>query len=160
MPQLDTTYFLSQVLWLIISFCGLYYILKYSVIPKIENVLESRSSKIKTDLEEAARLRDIAKSLQQDYDKKSKDLDSYISSIILATIDDITKIKADSLSDIHNRISAKEKHIIGSINAEKSKAKEEMPKYVIEHSSIIIEKTTGHKPSVSDLKKFYEAIKC
>jgi F-type H+-transporting ATPase subunit b len=59
-PPFDPSTFASQLLWLAITF-GLFYILLSRVItPRIGNILETRDSRIKGDLADAAKMKEEA----------------------------------------------------------------------------------------------------
>ena len=60
MPQLDPTYWASQAFWLILTFTSLYFVLSKLFIPKIKDIIDDRESKIKNDLDEAHKLKNIA----------------------------------------------------------------------------------------------------
>jgi F-type H+-transporting ATPase subunit b len=57
MPQLDATWFASQIFWLIIAFAILYYLLSRKALPRLSEILEARQDRIAADLDEAERLR-------------------------------------------------------------------------------------------------------
>jgi F-type H+-transporting ATPase subunit b len=57
MPQLDSSTFLSQIFWLIVTFGVLYWLLKTRALPKVSEVLEARQDRIASDLDRAATLR-------------------------------------------------------------------------------------------------------
>ncbi len=58
MPQFEQTdTFVSQLFWLVITFGVLYLVLRYVLLPRIADVLESRQDRIANDLEEAEKLK-------------------------------------------------------------------------------------------------------
>ncbi len=57
MPQLDTATFAPQLVWLAITFIGLYLILARAVLPRIASVLEERQERIDVNLEKAEALK-------------------------------------------------------------------------------------------------------
>ena len=59
MPQLDPTYWFSQIFWLIIIFSVLYFSIAKFFIPKIKKNLDDRENKIKDDLEDAKNFKEI-----------------------------------------------------------------------------------------------------
>lgn len=64
MPQLDTSSFLSQIFWLIISFSFLYLMVSKIFYPKTKNILNLRHSKISSDLKKAEELNNEAESIK------------------------------------------------------------------------------------------------
>ena len=58
MPQLDPTYWASQVFWLILIFSLLYISISKFYLPKIKNNLDNRENKIKEDLENANKFKE------------------------------------------------------------------------------------------------------
>ena len=71
MPQLDPTYWASQVFWLAIIFSSIYFLIAKIFIPKIKNNIDARESKIRKDIEEANLLKEEA-------DKKLKKYNALI----------------------------------------------------------------------------------
>ena len=53
MPQLDSTWFASQLFWLVICFFCLYYIMAKSITPRIADILAKRKNKIDEYIDKA-----------------------------------------------------------------------------------------------------------
>ena len=60
MPQLDPTYWASQVFWLAIIFSSIYFLIAKIFIPKIKSNIDAREDKIRKDIEEANLLKEEA----------------------------------------------------------------------------------------------------
>ena len=58
MPQLNPEYWMSQIVWLIITFGFLYIVLWKLILPKITQNLENRKTQILSDLDNAQKFRD------------------------------------------------------------------------------------------------------
>ncbi len=69
MPQLDTATFAPQLVWLAITFIGLYLILARAVLPRIASVLEERQKRIDVTLEKAEALKVEAEAARADYEQ-------------------------------------------------------------------------------------------
>ena len=69
MPQLDPTYWVSQAFWLTLIFTSLYFVLSKLFIPKIKDIIDDRESKIKSDLDEAQKLKNIAETKLKEYEQ-------------------------------------------------------------------------------------------
>lgn len=57
MPQLDTSTWPTQLIWLAITFCALYYIISQVVIPRTGGVIALRKSTVEGDLAAAQKLK-------------------------------------------------------------------------------------------------------
>jgi len=69
MPQLDTATFAPQLVWLAITFIGLYLILAGAVLPRIASVLEERQKRIDGNLEKAETLKVEAEAARTAYEE-------------------------------------------------------------------------------------------
>ena len=115
MPQLDPTYWASQAFWLTIIFILLYLSLSQLFIPKIKKNIDDRENKIKEDLEEAEKLKEMAEKKQEEYDK-----------LIEGTKKEVYKIILESKSKLGNDIALKKKSFEEEIDAEILKVQNEI----------------------------------
>ena len=60
MPQLDPKYWASQAFWLVLVFSILYISIAKFYLPKIKENIDDRESKIKEDLDEANKLKNLS----------------------------------------------------------------------------------------------------
>ena len=65
MPQFETTYLVSQIFWLLISFGGLYFGVRWIVFPLFDSIFEARQKKINTLLNQAEKLTREAEALEK-----------------------------------------------------------------------------------------------
>jgi len=98
MPQLDPTYWASQAFWLILIFTALYLALANLFIPKIKSSIDNRENKIKDDLDEAQKLKNLA-------EQKLKEYDLYIES----AKKEVQKIIFESKNKLNTEIQNKKK---------------------------------------------------
>ena len=73
MPQLVVEDWAPQLVWLAITFTTLYIVLARVALPRIANVLEERSVKIASDLDDAQRLKQEADDAMAAYEKALAD---------------------------------------------------------------------------------------
>lgn len=113
MPQLNTKYWMSQIIWLILIFSVLFLVIWKIILPKITNNIENRKANIMGNLNEAENLKKIAENKLSDYKK-----------IITESANEAKKIILENKQKINSEISVKkanfEKEIENEIlNAEK-----------------------------------------
>ena len=76
MPQFETTYFLSQIFWLLISFGSLYFGIRWFIFPLYDKIFYARDLLIKKPLEEAEVLLKETEALQLEIEQKKQDFAS------------------------------------------------------------------------------------
>ena len=124
MPQLDPTYWASQVFWLTIIFSSIYILIAKIFIPKIKGNIDAREDKIRKDLEEANLLKEEA-------DKKLK---IYNASIEEAKTQ-ARKILSDSRKKLNEDIQVKKNQIEKEIQKEIGNAEREIQKFKMSSST-------------------------
>ncbi len=68
MPQLDPTWFASQIFWLAVCFTLLYLLLARVILPPLGKTMERRANTLSGDLEAAETAKNLAERARQDYD--------------------------------------------------------------------------------------------
>ena len=66
LEQIDT--FVSQLIWLTITFVSLYIVLRLTALPRIGELLDERQRRVEGSLEKAARLKEEAEKIIADYE--------------------------------------------------------------------------------------------
>ena len=158
MPQLDPKYWFSQAFWLILFFSILYISISKIYLPKIKDNLDNRQNKVKDDLDDAHKFKELS-------DEKYKEYE-----IILENAKkEVTKIHLESKLTLDKDIKAKKEIIEKEIENEISKAQKEIIE--LKKSSIssiqniskeiaanIIEKISGEKLNESSIVATVEDI--
>jgi|TARA_B110000444_G_C18756461_1_gene555385 F-type H+-transporting ATPase subunit b len=115
MPQLDPTYWASQAFWLVLIFTALYLALSNLFIPKIKDNIDSRENKIKDDLDEAQKLKNLADKKLEEYDQTIEDAKKEVQKIIFENKNElnlqIQSKKKEFDKEIENEIKAAEREI-------------------------------------------------
>lgn len=73
LPQFDTTWHISQALWLLVTFGALFLAMKAWLLPLLQTTLLSREVEIMDSLKEAESLKDEARVLAQQMDKRAEE---------------------------------------------------------------------------------------
>ena len=158
MPQLDPKYWASQAFWLILIFTILYISIAKFYLPKIKNNLDDRENKIKDDVDDANKFKDLSESKFKEYEK-----------ILADAKKEVIKIQMDSKNILDKDIQSKKEAMEKEIENEISKAQkeiEELKKSSLEDiqnisqkiTSSIIENISGDKLNESSVKAAVEDV--
>ena len=145
MPQLDPKYWASQAFWLILVFTVLYFSISKFYLPKIKNNLDDRENRIKDDIEDANKSKELSEIKLKEYEKiledakkevikiqieskakldkdiheKKEKIENEIEKELIQAQKEITELKKNSISDIHNISKEIAANIIENISGDK-----------------------------------------
>ena len=158
MPQLDPKYWASQAFWLILIFTILYISIAKFYLPKIKNNLDNRENKIKDDVDDANKFKDLSESKFKEYEK-----------ILADAKKEVIKIQMESKNILDKDIQSKKEAMEKEIENEISKAQKEIDE--LKRSSLndiqnisenitssIIENISGDKLNESSIKAAVEDV--
>ena len=158
MPQLDPKYWASQAFWLILIFSILYISIAKFYLPKIKNNLDSRENRIKDDLDDAHKFKELSELKLKEYKKILEDAKK-----------EVIKIHIESKNILDKEIKTKKETIEKEIEQEILKAQKEISelkkgsikdiqKISEEVASDIIQTITGDKLNESSIKATVEDV--
>jgi len=158
MPQLNPEFWVSQIVWLIITFGVLYVILSKLILPKISNNLETRKSQILENIENAEKQREESEQKIKEFEKiifdskiKAK---NYFNEARQKVLKDINKKKNALDKDIDEEISSAEEEI----NKLKNTSDEKIIKIAIETSSNLIKQLIDEEVNNSSISAIVEDL--
>ena len=158
MPQLDPKYWASQAFWLIIVFSALYISIAKFYLPKIKNNLDDRENKIKDDLDDANKFKELSELKLKEYEKVLESAKKEIIKIHLdsknALDKDIQTKKAEIEKEIENEILKAQKEIVEL----KKESLKDIHKISENIASDIIENISGDKLNESSIKAAVEEV--
>ena len=99
MPQLDPTYYPTQLFWLIVTFSLLFVVLWKIALPRISRIREVRQSRIEADLEKAKAVKVEAESVLAAYENSLAKASSKAQEIIHKVSDDISTERARRMDE-------------------------------------------------------------
>ena len=158
MPQLDPKYWASQAFWLILIFTILYISIAKFYLPKIKNNLDDRENKIKDDVDDANKFKELSESKFKEYEK-----------ILADAKKEVIKIQMESKNILDKDIQSKKEAMEKEIENEISKAQKEIDELkrnslndiqnISENiTSSIIENISGDKLNESSVKATVEDV--
>ena len=158
MPQLDPKYWASQAFWLILIFTILYISIAKFYLPKIKNNLDDRENKIKDDVDDANKFKELSETKFREYEKMLSNAKK-----------EVIKIQIDSKNVLDKDIQSKKEAMEKEIENEISKAQKEIDE--LKRSSLndiqnisenitssIIENISGDKLNESSIKAAVEDV--
>jgi len=158
MPQLNPEFWISQIVWLVITFGILFIVLSKFILPKISDNLETRKSQILENIENAEKQREESEKKLKEFDKiivesknKAKNLFNDARQKVL---DDINKKKAALEKNIDNEVNAAEQEI----DQLKKSSHEKITKIAIETSSDLVKKLIGEEVNNSSISAIVEDL--
>ena len=158
MPQLDPTYWASQAFWLILIFSILYISIAKFYLPKIKSNLDDRENKIKDDLDDANKFKELSEIKFKEYEKILEDAKKEVIKIHIDQKNlldkDIQLKKAKIEKEIENEILKAQKEI----NELKKNSVSDI-RFISENiASNIIENISGDKLNESSIKAAVEDV--
>ena len=156
MPQLNPEFWVSQILWLVLTFGILYIVLSKLILPKISDNLEARKSQILENIETAETQREESEKKLKEFEKiilESKlEAKNYFNEARQKILEDINNKKVALEKDIDNEISAAEQEV----NNLKITSSEKIKKIAIETSSELIKQLIGEEANNSSISAIVE----
>jgi F-type H+-transporting ATPase subunit b len=106
MPQFDPSTFPSQLIWLVISFAGLYWALTRFTLPRIAEVLEARQSKIDDDLDRAVELERQAKDALATYEAAVEAAKAEALSVVRQGVEEMAAVAQKRHGELAEKLAA------------------------------------------------------
>ena len=156
MPQLNPEFWVSQIVWLVLTFGILYIVLSKLILPKISDNLESRKSQILENIE-------TTETQREESEKKLKEFEKIILESKLEAKNYFNEARQKILEDINNKRVALEKDIDDEISAVEQEvnnlkitSSEKIKKIAIETSSELIKQLIGEEANNSSISAIVE----
>ena len=158
MPQLDPKYWASQAFWLILVFTILYISVAKFYLPKIKNNLDNRENRIKDDLDDANKFKELSETKLKDYEKILEEAKKEVVKIQIESknlLDEDIRTKKDAIEkEIEKEILKAQKEI----NDLKRNSISDIQKISENIASNIIETISGDKLNESSIRAVVEDI--
>jgi F-type H+-transporting ATPase subunit b len=158
MPQLDPKYWASQAFWLVLVFTILYISVAKFYLPKIKNNLDNRENRIKDDLDDANKFKELSETKLKDYEKILEEAKKEVIKIQIESknlLDKDIRTKKDAIEkEIEKEILKAQKEI----NDLKRNSISDIQKISENIASNIIEAISGDKLNESSIRAVVEDI--
>lgn len=158
-PPFASDTFLSQLIWLTISFGLLYYLMAKIALPRIEAIMHERAQRLSNDLDEAHRMKAEADRAGEAYETALRDAQSNAAGIVQEA-----RNKLQAEADVRRK--AQEADLAEKLAAAETTIRESTEKAMgnvrgiaAETASAIVERLTGKAPDKPDLDRALDGAK-
>ena len=158
MPQLNPEFWISQIVWLVLTFGILYVVLSKLILPKISDNLESRKSRILDNIEAADKQREESEAKLREYEE-------IVSKSKIEAKKIFNQVREKALKDIGQKIEVLDKQIdeeIKKVEDEINQLRKEAPakinKIAIETASELTQKLIGAEVNSSSISAIVDDL--
>lgn len=152
LPQLDPTWFASQLFWLVVIFTALYFIFSRNILPAISNTLENRHEHVQGDLDTAQRLKEEAEAVHNNYEQSLEKARAKASALYKDVEEDI-KNKAEKQQDeLRQRLQKETELSEARIEKTKKDAMKDMDKIAAEIAQEAAKKIVGITADINSVQ--------
>ena len=143
MPQFDPSTFSSQLFWLLICFGILIGAFVFIFVPRINNLLEDRSKKVRHDLERTNQVNDQIRDLLKSRQERLSLAEKRAEDIIQKTLDDMEKKKTQQIQKAEAKLNATIQAMKTSIEEERRSFEASLKPLVIDCARQLLPKFLG-----------------
>lgn len=137
-PQLDPTYYPSQVFWLAIFFVLMYVLMSRVALPRVKRIVEGRDDLVRRDLEMAHRLRAESEDMQTLYVRTLRDADEEGNTHINRLVNDMKTKQEQDLRTTQARLAQKIVDTEKTLSSQKDEMIQSVPAIVQNVSKAIL----------------------
>lgn len=158
MPQLDPTWYVSQLFWLCICFFTMLFIMGKIFAPRIADILAQRQHKIDNYLVKAHQLKEQAEESLQKYHEALAQATADANETLEKTHKELDDYMSKKQSDLAEKLNAKIKEGEEQIIASKEQALKEVRGIAEELALDVVKKMGIKQISVQDLKNSLKKV--
>jgi F-type H+-transporting ATPase subunit b len=152
-PPLDPSTFAPQLIWLAITFVGLYIILSKFALPRVGEVIEERRDRIKRDLDTAERLKDDTQKALKTYEKSLTDARANASGIAKETRERLSGESDKEKIASEKQLAAKLVEAEARIGATKIKALASVSEVAADTAGAVVKQLIGADVTADEVKR-------
>jgi len=152
-PPLDVGTFAPQLVWLALTFALLYVMLKRVVLPRVGEVIEERSDRVKRDLAQAETLKAETANALVNYEQALSDARAQAGTIVKSMRDKLADEVGKERAKVDGQIAAKLAEAETRIAETKSRALASVGEIASEAAGTIVTRLIGAEPTKDEVKR-------
>ena len=157
-PPLDPATFGSQLFWLVITFCLLYWMIAKLAIPQLRDILQTRNERIADDEDESRRLKEEAEEATKAYEQSLSEARRSAHELSLDARNkaqaDVAKAQEKSDAKLAKKLQENEKRI----SEMRENAMTEVSGIATDTAGALVNSLIGTKPTKALLQKAVKAV--
>lgn len=158
MPQLEVSTYISQIFWLIVSFGLLYYLLSRKALPRVAEVLEARADRIRSDLDEAQRLRKEAEDALRRHEAVMAEAHDKAQARVVETQARLQAEAADAQAKLDDKLAKQISKAETRISQAREAALNELDDAALTTAQAATERLAGIKVTQADARAALDAV--
>ena len=151
MPQLDATTFVSQLFWLVVTFCILLLLMARIGLPRVGGLLEARRKRIDDDLARATELKAEAEAVLAAYQQTLASARAQAQAAVKEATDKLAAEAAERQRQLGETLADRVASAEREIAAAKQRALAELHDIAVEVARSVTEKVTGTAADTANL---------
>jgi F-type H+-transporting ATPase subunit b len=156
-PPFESTYFVSQLLSLLVAFVALYIIVSRFALPKVGGVIEARRNAIEGDLSEAQKLKDQSDAALKAYEGELAAARSRAQAIGNETRDKLNASAEAERKALEEKLAGKLTEAEKQIAATRTAAMGNVKSIAADAAGAIVQRLTGTAPDASAVARAVDA---
>ena len=158
MPQLDPTWFASQLFWLAITFAVLYFVLSKLVLPPLQEIVARRQQTVEGDVAQAQSLKSEADLAKQDYERALAEARGRAQSLMADAMQELKTTSEQRTKEMDQKVEANLKDATRRIAAKKDEMISALSPTATELTAMIVEKLTQLSPGKDQVSRILDEI--
>ncbi|MEM8951780.1 MAG: F0F1 ATP synthase subunit B' [Pseudomonadota bacterium] len=158
MPQLEVSTYVSQIFWLIVTFSLLYYLLSRKALPRVAEILEARADRVRSDLDEAQRMRKEAEDALSSYEAVTAEAQQKAQARIAETQAKLQAEAAEAQAKLDAKLAKRVVEAETRIAKAREDALKELDDAALSTAQAAAERLAGVKVTKTDAKAALDAV--
>lgn len=158
MPQLEVSTYISQIFWLIVCFSLLYYLLSRKALPRVAEVLEARADRVRSDLDQAQRLKKDAEDAMNRYEAVMAEAHDKAQARIAETQEKLQAEAAEAQAKLDDKLAKQIDEAEARIAKARNDALKELDDAALATAQAATERLSGMKVTKTDAKAALDAV--
>lgn len=158
MPQLDPTWFASQLFWLFICFAALYLILSRIILPRIMGVMSERTQTVEGDISMAQTLKQQAEKAKEEYERTMSEARAHAQKLLDDAMIAHKERVEDTSKQLEIEIADKLRNAERKISDKKQELMKSLTPATTDLTASIVEKLTTQTPANDSVQAIIDRL--